>query len=121
MNTGRISAIQVPYNPLERDIEQRILPLAADLDLGVVLMRPYGEGSLVRQSPLRSELAAFAPFGVATWPQVHLKWGLSDPRCHVTIPATFKTDHMRDTAAAGSPPWFGPGKRDRVRRLAERP
>ncbi|MBA2303455.1 MAG: aldo/keto reductase [Acidobacteria bacterium] len=89
MNTGRISAIQVPYNPLERDIEQRILPLAADLDLGVVLMRPYGEGSLVRQSPLRSELAAFAPFGVTTWPQVLLKWGLSDPRCHVTIPATF--------------------------------
>lgn len=119
MKTGRITAIQVPYNPLERDVERHILPLAADLGLGVVLMRPFGEGALVRKSPAASELRAFADFNVTTWAQVLIKWGLSDVRCHVSIPATFKTEHMRDNAAAGNPPWFGPGERDRIVALAK--
>jgi aryl-alcohol dehydrogenase-like predicted oxidoreductase len=120
MKTGRITAIQVPYNPLEREVEARILPLAADLGLGVVLMRPYGEGALVRTSPPASELAPFAHFGVTTWAQVLLKWGLSDPRCHVSIPATFNTAHMRDNAAVGHAPWFGPDERDWIVKLAGR-
>ena len=118
MKTGRISAIQVPYNPHQRLAEKAILPLAADLGLGVVLMRPFGEGSLVRSSPPIVDLGAFSAFGVTTWPQVLLKWQLSDPRCHVSIPATFKTAHMRDNAAAGVPPWFGPEERARVVELA---
>ena len=118
MKTGRISAIQVPYNPRQRVVEKTILPMAADLGLGVVLMRPFGEGALVRASPTSAQLAAFAPFGVTTWPQVLLKWQLSDLRCHVSIPATFKTTHMRDNALAGAPPWFGPDERARVAELA---
>jgi aryl-alcohol dehydrogenase-like predicted oxidoreductase len=120
MRTGRITAIQIPYNPLQREVERTILPIAADLGLGVVVMRPFGEGSLLRKGPRAAELAEFAPFGVQTWPQVLLKWALSDPRCHVAIPATFSVEHMRDNAAAGSPPWFGPDERDRVARLAQR-
>ena len=120
MRTGRISAIQIPYNPLEREVEKTILPLAADLGLGVIVMRPFGEGALVRRPPGASDLAAFAPFGVSTWPQILLKWGLSDPRCLVAIPATFSLDHMRDNAAAGRPPWFGREERDRVSALAWR-
>lgn len=119
MKTGRIAAIQIPYNPLERDVEKTILPLAADLGLGVVLMRPFGEGRLVRQSPPWSELAAFGPFGVESWPQVLLKWGLSDRRCHVAIPATFSPEHMASNAGAGEPPWFGTEERDHVSRLAQ--
>lgn len=117
MKTGRVSAIQVPYNPHEREVERMILPLAADLGLGVVVMRPFGEGVLVRRAPPPADLATFAPFGVTSWPQVLLKWGLSDTRCHAAIPATFDTDHIRANAASGSPPWFGPDERARVQML----
>jgi len=118
MESGRITVIQVPYNPIQREVEQRILPLAADLGLGVVLMRPFAEGALMKHAPAAAQLAPFAPFGVTTWAQVLLKWGLSDQRCHVSIPATFNTQHMRDNSAAGAPPWFGPEERAAIARLA---
>jgi aryl-alcohol dehydrogenase-like predicted oxidoreductase len=120
MQTGRISAIQIPYNPRQRDVEARILPLAADLGLGVVVMRPFGEGALMRKQPPARDLEPLAAFGVTTWAQALLKWILSDPRCHVAIPATFDADHLRDNASAGRPPWFGADERAYVARLAER-
>jgi aryl-alcohol dehydrogenase-like predicted oxidoreductase len=118
MDTGRITAIQVPYNPLERDVERDILPRAADLRLGVVVMRPFGERRLMRRPPDEKALAPLAPFGVRTWAQALLKWVLSDPRCHVAIPATSQSAHAVDNAAAGTPPWFGPEERALVSRLA---
>ncbi len=77
--------------------------MAADLGLGVLLMRPLGEGALVRRSPGPAELAPLAPFGVTTWAQALLKWSLSDPPCHVAIPATSKPERLAENAAAGSP------------------
>src|SRR5579864_9285237 len=47
MQTGRITAIQIPYNPVEREVEQEILSLAADLGLGVVVMRPFAQQALM--------------------------------------------------------------------------
>jgi aryl-alcohol dehydrogenase-like predicted oxidoreductase len=119
LETGRISAIQIPYNPLERDVEQRILPLAERLGLGVVVMRPFGQGDLLRKPPVASELARFADLGVKTWPQILLKWILSDPRCHVAIPATSRPQRALENAEAGRPPWFSETERERVVRLAE--
>ena len=118
METGRITAIQIPYNPLEREVERTILPLAADMGLGVVVMRPFGEGSALRRTPTAAQLEPLSAFGVRTWPQALLKWVLSDPRCHVAIPATFDTGHLRDNSEAGDPPWFGPEERAYVARLA---
>lgn len=98
MRTGRIDAIQVPYNPLEREAERRILPLAAELDLGVIAMRPLGGGSLVERFD----------------PSELLKWTLADERVHVAIPATSNVAHARANTAAGQPPWLSPEERQKL-------
>ena len=117
MKTGRISFVQVPYNPRQREAEKEILPLAADLGLGVILMRPFGEGGLLRNPPSPDLLSRLKPFGVTTWAQALLKWGLSDPRCHVAIPATSSPARMTENAAAGAGPWFGKEEREYVEKL----
>jgi aryl-alcohol dehydrogenase-like predicted oxidoreductase len=111
MKSGRIGAIQIPYNPRERHVEQVVLPLAADLGLGVIVMRPFAEGGLLRRPRPVAELQPLAPFGVTTWAQALLKWILSDPRCHTTIPATSKPARVDENASAGRPPWFGADER----------
>ncbi len=120
MRTGRITAVQVPYNPIENDVEKEILPLAEDLGLGVVVMRPFAEGELTGAAPSPSELEPLRDFGVHTWAQALLKWVLSDPRCHVAIPATSKAGRPAENAAAGEPPWFGSEVRAMVSSMARR-
>jgi aryl-alcohol dehydrogenase-like predicted oxidoreductase len=118
MATGRIDTVQVPYNPLQREVEHTVLPLADEFGIGVLLMRPLGEGRLLRRRPSTAELAPLRSFGVTTWVQALLKWGLSDPRVHVSLAATAHPDRLPENAAAGSPPWFGPEERAYVLRLA---
>ncbi|HLZ30141.1 MAG TPA: aldo/keto reductase [Chloroflexota bacterium] len=119
MRSGRITCVQVPYNPLDRVVEKRILPLAADLDIGVIVMRPLGAGALAARSPRAEQLEPLALYGVVTWSQALLKWLLSDPRVTTVIPATSSPVHARQNAEAGSPPWFGVEERAYVARLAE--
>src|SRR5919199_1800989 len=68
--------------------------------------RVLGAGSLVRHAPDPAQLEPLNAFGVQTWAQALLKWALSDPRCHVAIPATSRPERVRENAAAGAPPWF---------------
>jgi len=120
MRDPRVRAVQIPYNPAQRTVESKILPAAADLGLGVIVMRPFAEGTLLAQVS-KAALAPLAPFGITTWPQALLKWILSDTRCHVAIPATSSPAHLRANAAAGEPPWLGADERAYISKLAGHP
>jgi diketogulonate reductase-like aldo/keto reductase len=115
LRSGRFDTVQVPLNPHERACEREILPLAAELGIAVIVMRPLGEGALVRRS-LPGH--ALAQLGVESWAQALLKWALSDERVDVVIPATRNPDHVRENAGAGNPPWLDEEQRRLVERLA---
>jgi aryl-alcohol dehydrogenase-like predicted oxidoreductase len=118
MRSGRVTCVQVPYNVRDRLIEEELLPLAGERNIGVIIMRPLGGGDLVHRQPTAAQLRQFAEFGVQTWTQVLLKWLLSESRVTTVIPATSNSEHARANALAGSPPWFGPEERAAVVRLA---
>lgn len=113
MRTGRIEAIQVPLNPREREVERELLPLADELGLGVIVMRPLGGAGTPIPAPAARELE---PLGGITWAQALLGWALSDPRVTAVIPATRRPAHASENA--GSPPRLGPEERGLVERLA---
>ncbi len=117
METGRLDAIQIPYNARHRDVEHRIMPLAQQLGLGVLVMRPLGEGALLRRVPPDAALRRYERFGVHSWPQLLLKWILSDPRVKLAIPATSRPERMAENAAAGDGPWLDGDAREEVARL----
>ena len=118
LRTGRFSAVQLPYNPHERECEEALLPIAQELDLTVLVMRPFAQGELLRHPPPPDALAPLRDFGVESWPQALLKWILSDERVDVVLPATRRPERAHANAAAGSPPWFGAEERAYVERLA---
>ena len=118
VRTGRFDTVQLPLNPRERSAERVLLPLASQLGLAVIVMRPLGEGSLMRRPPVAAALEPLLPFGIETWAQALLKWALSDPRVDAVIPATRDPAHARENARAGEPPWLEAEERAYVARLA---
>jgi diketogulonate reductase-like aldo/keto reductase len=115
LRTMRFDVVQLPLNPQERECERELLPLAAALGVAVIVMRPLGEGALVKQSPPQSVLDEL---GVETWAQALLKWVLSDERVDLVIPATRSAGRASSNAAAGEPPWFDAEQRRLVERFA---
>ena len=117
LGTGRFDTLQIPYNPWEREAERQLLPLAAELGVAVIAMRPLGGSGNAdrRRTPAPDALAAL---GVETWAQALLKWALSDERIDLVIPATSKPARTRENAAAGEPPFFSADERAEVERLA---
>ena len=115
LRTKRFDVVQLPLNPRERECERNLLPLAAELGVSVIVMRPLGEGALLRRSPPADVLREL---GVETWPQALLKWALSDERVDLVIPATRNAEHARANGAAGEPPWFDAEQRRLVERFA---
>lgn len=120
LRTGRFDTLQVPLNPAERAAERRLLPLAQELDVSVLVMRPFGGtgAPLVRRDPGDDALAPLRPYGVETWAQALLKWALSDPRVDVVLPATSRSERAAENARAGSPPWLPAAERELVERFA---
>ena len=84
----------------------------------MIVMRPFGDGDLLRRRPSAGGARAAAPFGVETWPQALLKWALSDERDRRRHPRDDDPERARENAAAGEPPLFGQAERDYVAKLA---
>ena len=102
MRSGRIEAVQIPYNVIERTCEAELLPLAAELGIGVIVMKPLGEGTYAKDLKRQPDLTPLAEFGVHTWAQALLAWVLGDPRVSVAIPATSRPERIEENALAGS-------------------
>jgi diketogulonate reductase-like aldo/keto reductase len=104
MRTQPLDFIQVSYNIVDREVEERILPLAKERGIGVIINRPFQQGYLTRR--LASEpLPDWAgEIGASSWAQIILKFILSHPAVTVAIPATTRVDHVRENLAAASGP-----------------
>ncbi len=120
MKSGRIGAIQVPYNVTERTCEQAVLPLAGELGIGVIVMEPLGSGGLVRGLKREPDLAPLKEYGVGTWAQALLWWVLGDPRITVAIPATSRPERVAENVQAGSLPSMPAELREHVTKEAAR-
>lgn len=101
--------VQVNYAIDEREAEDRILPLAADRGVAVLVNRPLGGGGLLKRLGSRPLPGWSAEIGAAAWPQVLLKFVLSHPAVTCAIPGTGNARHMVENAAAGvgAPPDHG--------------
>jgi diketogulonate reductase-like aldo/keto reductase len=119
--TRRFDTVQVPLSPLQRESERRILPLAEDLGVAVIVMEPFGGtgAPLLRRPPLADALEPLRALGIETWAQAVLAWILSDPRVDVVIPATSRPERARENALAGQAQRLGPEERALVERLCD--
>jgi len=113
MRSGRLDMVQIPYNPIRRQAERVLLPLAEELGLGVLVMSPLQGGILDRPPPPE----ALRELGVETWPQAVLKWIVSDPRVSCVLTATHRLGRPTENALAGEPPAFTPEQRALVARF----
>jgi diketogulonate reductase-like aldo/keto reductase len=100
MRSERIDFVQLTYNVLDREVEDRILPLARDRGIGVIVNRPFREGALIR-SVARHRLPAWATeVECANWAQFLLKFIVSHPAVTCAIPATTSVEHVRENMGA---------------------
>jgi aryl-alcohol dehydrogenase-like predicted oxidoreductase len=94
----------VTYNVLDREVEARILPLARERGIAVIVNRPFREGDLIRQIERRPLPKWAAETGAANWAQFILKFIVSHPAVTCAIPATTRVDHVRENMAAATGP-----------------
>jgi aryl-alcohol dehydrogenase-like predicted oxidoreductase len=114
LKSGDYDFVQINYSLDEREAEQRVLPLAREKNVAVIVNRPFGGASLfgrVRGKPLPDW--AKAELGIQSWAQFFLKWIVAHPAVTCAIPGTGRPEHMRDNVAAGSGPL--PDARQRTR------
>ena len=100
MRQQPLDFIQVTYNILDREVEDRILPLARDRGIGVIVNRPFREGALIRRLQRHSLPAWAAETDCANWAQFVLKFIVSHPAVTCAIPATTSVEHVRENMGA---------------------
>jgi diketogulonate reductase-like aldo/keto reductase len=102
MTTQPIDFVQLTYNVLDREPEQRLLPIAQERGIGVIVNRPYRQGALIRRFDGYDLPDWASETGAASWAQFLLKFIISHPAVTCAIPATTRTDHVRENLAAAS-------------------
>lgn len=116
LNTGKFQVLQVPYNPWERECERELLPLAAELGVAVIAMRPLGGSGEDHRRRVELTDAQREQLGVESWAEALLRWVLADERVDSVIPATSRPERAAQNARAGD---GAPFDRELVERLAQ--
>ena len=102
MRSQPIDFVQITYNPIDREVEERILPLARDRGIAVIVNRPFREGSLLR-ALARAQLPPWAAeIDATSWAQFVLKFIVSHPAVTCAIPATTSVAHARENMSAAT-------------------
>ncbi len=102
LRSEKLDFLQINYSIMEREAEKRILPLAQDRGVAVIINRPFGGGDLfsrVRSKPLPGWAAEF---NCRSWAQFFLKWIIAHPAVTCAIPATSNLGHLEDNMQAGT-------------------
>jgi diketogulonate reductase-like aldo/keto reductase len=100
MRSQRIDFVQLSYNLLDREAEQRLLPLARERGIAVLVNRPFREGALLRQLQRHPLPGWAAEIDCSNWAQVALKFVVSHPAVTCAIPATSNPVHLRENMGA---------------------
>jgi diketogulonate reductase-like aldo/keto reductase len=106
MGTQPLDFVQATYNPVDREVERRILPLAAERGIAFIANRPFQGGSLIDRVQRHSLPGWAAEIDCANWAQFLLKFTVSHPAVTCAIPATRRVEHMHENmgAATGTMP-----------------
>ncbi|MCU7845713.1 MAG: aldo/keto reductase [Candidatus Thiodiazotropha sp. (ex Monitilora ramsayi)] len=106
--------VQLTYNLLDREAEDRLLPLAADRGIAVIINRPFRGGDMFDLVEEKALPGWAAEIGCDNWAQFFLKFILSHPHVTCAIPATSRVDHMQENMGAGVGPLPDPATRRRM-------
>lgn len=96
--------VQVSYNILDREVEQRILPLARERRIAVIANRPFRQGELTQALAGKPLPGWAAEIGCTSWAQALLKFIVSHPDITCAIPATSSPAHARENMLAARGP-----------------
>ena len=102
--TEELDFVQLNYSMAERDAEDRLLPLAAEKRIAVLVNRPFAEGALFNHTRAKTLPPWAKEIGCASWAQFFLKFIIAHPAVTCAIPATSKISHLIDNMQAGTSP-----------------
>ena len=111
MRVGDLDVIQIPYNPATPQAMREILPLAASMGTGVIVVQPFESGLLLDVAAANFLTSPLRRLGVRSIPEAILKWILSDPRVASVVVGTRRQRHLLENLRAGNPPWMGQPQR----------
>ena len=102
MRNETLDFVQLTYNIVDREVEERLLPLAQERGIAVIVNRPFREGALLRQLARHRLPGWAADIDCRHWAQVALKFVVSHPGVTCAIPATSQPAHLRQNMAAAT-------------------